>query len=403
MSKINEFFALSINAQKQAFATYISNQRINDKGSLAYKVGMINYDLGIFAHLWKRAELLEFLLECINNRPYTSLKKLVSSDYVAGQLLTIAASQAAKAQKQVIKERRQAIKERKQIEKEVKQSMKGLAELKKTINAILAKPAKPARQPKAKPINGALLYKGPSAIDGQEIAVIIVGLANGSSNTKTGSMLQTYIIRTDIKPIEAANNGQDVSVCGDCKHRPSLAKNNGEAKCYVNLGKGAGQVFKALQAGNYPAMSVSDIAHLVKGKEVRFGTYGDPCAAPIEIFEDLAAIAAGFTGYTHRWRDADFNQAWSRLLMASVDNIFEQFEAVSKGYRYFRVQIGTAAPLPGEISCPASAEAGKKTTCAACLLCGGTSKKAKNIVIQDHAIGWQGRQKLALAAGLAVS
>jgi len=260
-----------------------------------------------------------------------------------------------------------------------------------------------ARQAKAKPINGALLYKGPSAIDGQEIAVIIVGLANGSSNTKTGSMLQTYIIRTDIKPIEAANNGQDVSVCGDCKHRPSLAKNNGEAKCYVNLGKGAGQVFKALQAGNYPAMSVSEIAHLVRGKEVRFGTYGDPCAAPIEIFQDLAAIAAGFTGYTHRWRDANFNQAWARLLMASVDNIFEQFEAVSKGYRYFRVQIGTAAPLPGEISCPASAEAGKKTTCAACLLCGGTSKKAKNIVIQDHAIGWQGRQKLALAAGLAVS
>jgi hypothetical protein len=367
MSKVSEFFALSISFQQAAFIESINNQRINDKSSLAYYVGMLDHWAGLRADFWKRAECIQYLTDQVTRFPFSSLKRMVCSDYTANKLLTIAASQAAKAAKEA------------------------------------AKAAKPARQPKAKPINGALLYKGPSAIDGKEIAVIIVGLANGSSNTKTGSMLQTYIIRTDMKPIEAANNGQDISVCGDCKHRPSLAKNNGEAKCYVNLGKGAGMVFKALQAGNYPVMAVSEIAHLVKGKEVRFGTYGDPCAAPIEIFQDLAAIAAGFTGYTHRWRDANFNQAWSRLLMASVDNIFEQFEAVSKGYRYFRVQIGTAAPLPGEISCPASAEAGKKTTCAACLLCGGTSKKAKNIVIQDHAIGWQSRQKLALAAGLALS
>jgi hypothetical protein len=243
-----------------------------------------------------------------------------------------------------------------------------------------------------KKINGAILFQGPSAIDGKEIVLIITGLANGSTNTKTGSMLQTYILRTDLKPIQAVQSGDDVSICGDCKHRPTLAKNNGEARCYVNTGKGPNMVYKAFINGNYPEMSVSEISHLIKDKQVRFGTYGDPCACPIEIFEQLAQNCKGYTGYTHTWRNKDFNNNWAKLLMASVDNMFEQFEAVSKGYRYFRVQIGSKLPLPGEISCPASAEAGKKTVCASCLLCGGTSKKAKNIVIQDHAIGWKSRK-----------
>lgn len=250
---------------------------------------------------------------------------------------------------------------------------------------------------KKQQINGAVLFEGPSAIDGQPIVLIITQMSQESSNRKTGHMVQTYILRQDIKPIEAAKSGADISICGDCKHRPSLAKTNGEAKCYVNIGQGAGSVWGAYKRGSYPKLSVSELVAtgILQDKAVRFGSYGDPAACPIEIFQTIAANCARFTGYTHRWRDANFNQDWANLLMASVDNTFEQFEAIAKGYRYFRVQLGTSKPSKGEISCPASKEAGNLTTCAACCLCAGNSKKAKNIVIQDHGIGWQKRQQIA--------
>lgn len=250
---------------------------------------------------------------------------------------------------------------------------------------------------KKQELNGAVLYEGPSAIDGAPIVLIITQMANKSANRKTGHMVQTYILRQDIKPIEAVKIGADVSICGDCKHRPALAKNNGEARCYVNIGNGPDSVWKAYKRGSYPKMNVSELVATgqLADKAVRFGSYGDPAACPIEIFQTISANCKKFTGYTHQWRAANFNPEWAALLMASVDNIFEQFEAVAKGYRYFRVQLGTAAPLAGEISCPASKEAGARTVCASCCLCSGTSKKAKNIVIQDHGIGWQKRQRIA--------
>jgi hypothetical protein len=37
-----------------------------------------------------------------------------------------------------------------------------------------------------------------------------------------------------------------------------------------------------------------------------------------------------------------------------------------------------------EVLCPASEEAGRKTTCENCKLCSGTSKKAKNVAIYAH-------------------
>jgi hypothetical protein len=77
--------------------------------------------------------------------------------------------------------------------------------------------------------------------------------------------------------------------------------------------------------------------------------------------------------------------------MASVDNHMEVLVAKDMGMRYFRVQIGYNAPLQGEVNCPASKEAGQKTTCNSCRLCAGTSIKAKNIVIADHGLGHKSR------------
>lgn len=238
-----------------------------------------------------------------------------------------------------------------------------------------------------------IIWEGTSSYNGEKIVVIMTGLEGDSSNVKTGGMVQTYILLQDTHPLDAVKDGQDVAICGDCKHRPSLAKDNGEAKCYVEVGKGASMVWKAYKRGRYEKISHEAAAELVKGKNVRFGTYGDPCVAPIEIFQALASTAKGWTGYTHRWMDYGFNPAWKLLVMASVDNVFEKAVADDMGMRYFRVQIGYDAPLKGEVNCPASKEAGARTTCNSCKLCMGSSIKAKNIVIADHGLGFQSRIK----------
>lgn len=238
-----------------------------------------------------------------------------------------------------------------------------------------------------------VIWEGQSSYDGQNIAVIMTGLDEDSSNVKTGGMVQTYIILQDVHPLEAVKSGEDVSICGDCKHRPSLAKDTGEARCYVEVGKGASMVWKAYKRGRYEKVSLETASELVKGKNVRFGTYGDPCVAPIEVFKALASTCKGRTGYTHRWMDKGFNTEWKTLVMASVDNVFEKAVADDMGMRYFRVQIGYDAPLMGEVNCPASKEAGMKTTCNNCRLCSGSSIKAKSIVIADHGLGYQSRIK----------
>jgi hypothetical protein len=241
--------------------------------------------------------------------------------------------------------------------------------------------------------NGAILWEGKSSYDGNPIVVIMTGLASASTNSKTGDMIQTYILRQDINPIEAVKHGEDVSICGDCKHRPSLAKNSGEARCYVNVGQGANMVWKAYKKGNYPRISLETAKTFVKGRNVRFGTYGDPCVAPIEIFKALAETCKGRTGYTHRWMDRDFNMEWKELVMASVDNVFEKLVADDLGMRYFRVEIGYHPTMANEVRCPASKEGGMKTTCTNCRLCSGSSTRAKSIVISDHGLGHKSRAK----------
>jgi hypothetical protein len=253
---------------------------------------------------------------------------------------------------------------------------------------------KKARKPSVKKPLGYILYQGESLYDGSPIAVIATGFDSRSTNEKTGDMIQTYILRTDVSPVLALKTGQDVGICGDCRHRPILAKKTGEARCYVNVGQGARSVYQAFKRGRYAPANVSDIAPLLRGRKVRFGTYGDPAVAPVQVFADLAKAAEGHTGYTHRWRDQSFDvAAWSPLVMASVDDLWEQQTAKALGLRYFRVTIGVTELLDREVRCPASAEMGKRTTCVSCTLCAGTSVKAKSVVIADHGLGWKSRAK----------
>src|SRR3546814_18866531 len=101
-----------------------------------------------------------------------------------------------------------------------------------------------------------------------------------------------------------------------------------------------------------------------------------PAAAPRSLWTVALSQAAGWTGYTHQWRNID--AAWSKLVMASADSVTDMQDAHALGYRTFRVTPGAFENVKGlEIICPASEEKGKATECASCRACMGTSGKAR--------------------------
>jgi hypothetical protein len=135
-----------------------------------------------------------------------------------------------------------------------------------------------------------IIYKGPSRIDG---APIVVLATYSNRNSKTGAVVQTYILREDINPLEASKTGADVSICGTCPLRgtptsdPARKQAVGR-RCYVNLGQGVLIVWRAYRKGVYPdAQDSAGRAALGRGRVVRVGTYGDPAAVPDHVWTDL--------------------------------------------------------------------------------------------------------------------
>lgn len=236
---------------------------------------------------------------------------------------------------------------------------------------------------------GYVIYDGPSMIDGERIIVVVCAL-DSSRNLKTGNMVQTYIIRPDMHPIEAVRGGFDRSICGDCVHR---GDGTGKGRsCYVTLIHGPSHVYRSYLKGVYPAATPAEVAEIVAGRMVRLGTYGDPAAAPLAVWEVLVSKAEGWTGYTHQWRKAE--AGWQRLVMASADSQNDAKEAWLRGYRTFRV--GSSAMTGREVNCPASAEAGKRAQCISCKLCmGSTSKAPKSVQIAPHGAGAKHYQEAA--------
>lgn len=198
--------------------------------------------------------------------------------------------------------------------------------------------------------NGVILYEGPSLLDGAPIVVIAIGLNSPSTNRKTGAMIQTYILRSNVEPTAAVASGGDKSICGDCRHRGARGKGR---TCYVNVGQGPLGVYRAYRRGRYPGISDTNYrSDIGDGRIVRLGTYGDPAAVPVYVWHQLLIGAKGHTGYTHQWRTA---VGLKSLCMASCDTCAESLEAQSLGWRTFRVDmVGTGTGVTGESLCPAS-------------------------------------------------
>lgn len=235
-------------------------------------------------------------------------------------------------------------------------------------------------EPMSQP-HGYVVYEGPSRINRMPIVAI---LTTHSGNRKTGDVPQLWILCRDEKPAQAAAYGNDAAVCGRCPHR-GIARDGKiiGRTCYVTLIHGPRSVWEAYQAGKYDKVRPDVAGRAVAGRTVRLGAYGDPGALPVSVIDALTRYAPKHTGYTHQWRKrADL----SVLTMASVDTPAEAAEAVNAGWRYFRVAADNQ-PLSGEVLCPASVEAGKRTDCARCGLCSGNRTNAKNIYIPAHGSG----------------
>jgi hypothetical protein len=230
-----------------------------------------------------------------------------------------------------------------------------------------------------KKTSGYIIYRGASLLDGKPI--VVVAITGKSANSKTGDMVQTYIMADNgLSPVESARNLDDVSVCGDCKHRRGLG-----GSCYVNLGQGARSVMDGVMRGIYELSDGYNVTTAVLGRKVRLGTYGDPAAVPAFVWEELTRCASGHTGYTHQWASgkADHVKQWC---MASADTHKEMRLAKLDGWRTFRVRgANDGLEFGHEMICPASAEANKRLTCATCMACsGGIDSKKASVTIIVH-------------------
>lgn len=237
---------------------------------------------------------------------------------------------------------------------------------------------------------GFVIYEGPSRLDHAPIVVVAIVR---SKNRKTANMLQTYIIRSDVDPITANRVGLDYSICGHCPHRGKADANKASGlavgrSCYVNIGQGPLGVYKTLCKGRYPRVTGhAAIAAIGRGRMVRIGTYGDGAAVPGYIWDSLTSEAEGHTAYSHQRYVASSSFDAARY-MVSADNLGAAEDAWNAGARTFRVVRDVGELVQGrEILCPASEEAGKRTTCANCGLCAGASIAAKSIAIVAHGAG----------------
>ena len=227
---------------------------------------------------------------------------------------------------------------------------------------------------------GYVLWEGPSRLDGKPIVAI---MTLKSVNAKTGNMVQVFILRADLPPNTAARNGEDVSICGSCPLRGFGRKGEeGYVKrdCYVQVDKSPRTVWETYKAGRYPFLPIAEYGAVLGNRETRIGAYGDPAAIPVEIVAALAEASAGHTGYTHQWA---CRPDLAPYLMASVASPEEAERAHSMGFRTFRTKRPNDARLPGEVVCPASAEAGHKLQCRTCQACSGTGRGRRGSVVID--------------------
>ncbi len=171
------------------------------------------------------------------------------------------------------------------------------------------------------------------------------------------------------------------AVCFDCPFRAYL-------KCYthkyqqyagfLSMLKSISREFKNVQEIPSIHLLEKKIVEISNDKYIRFGTYGEPTLIPFNLVSNMVKASKSHTGYTHQWSK---KPDYSAFFMASTHNEGQANMAQKLGFRSF---IATDKKLENAVVCPASNEAGFKSTCEKCGLCSGQRKGTKNIQILEH-------------------
>ncbi len=170
----------------------------------------------------------------------------------------------------------------------------------------------------------------------------------------------------------------DQAVCFDCPFSQNRGCYTAKAQQYAGFLSSLRSIGKANKWQDIPEYN-EDIARQIvamsKGKYARFGTYGEPSLLPLSLVADICQGAKSWTGYTHQYMR---KPEYAPFLMASLHSDRQMTYAERLGYRAF---IASKERLTKPfVNCPASAEAGFKSTCSDCGLCSGTQGKGKKSV-----------------------
>lgn len=204
--------------------------------------------------------------------------------------------------------------------------------------------------------------------------------AHPTKNSKTGDMIQVWILGTQDTPLSLSRHGLDSIVCGQCPKRHSL-----QGDCYVNVWQAPQQVYRAWRNGAYGTFRAFQDDGRSRRVPIRWGAYGDPAFIPYALLARMSDRSIGWTGYTHQWQQSHALR-YARYLMASCDTPDQAILAQSRGWRTFRTRYA-GHHLAHEITCPASDEAGRRTDCSHCKLCSGSTSNTDprtNITILAH-------------------
>lgn len=183
----------------------------------------------------------------------------------------------------------------------------------------------------------------------------------------------------------------DSANCLDCPF--SFNQNSGKSGgCYTHKGFQRMGLIAILRSLNkryktgYGKMTFDKFLAIASAYDldmVRFGAYGEPVLLPLDMVAKLTSLVdkKRWTGYTHQWNKPEF-APYAAYFQASCHNAFEAAIAKDMGWRSFVV---VPEHIDGAVNCPASKEAGNKTTCSQCSLCNGTSgNSSKDIYILQH-------------------
>jgi hypothetical protein len=197
----------------------------------------------------------------------------------------------------------------------------------------------------------------------------------GSENSKTGDSIQQWVTPKDWEGDRSKqiDTKESQAVCGDCP----LIK-----RCYVKKGYAGLGLKSTAKSTKHIEIEETKMLGAFENQFIRFGAFGEPVLVGEDVVKKIISVVKNWTGYTHQHKNPKYQWA-KKYFMASCD-LTDYEDAIARGWNPFIVIPRGSKPPEGAVNCPSSKEAGRKTTCAKCNLCRGTSSNAKPIWTYEH-------------------